>query len=345
MEVFWFTALCLMMTAYAVLDGFDLGAGVVHLCVTKDPKERKLILKSIGPFWDGNEVILLSAGGLLFLCFPKVYASAFSGLYLPLMLVLWLLILRGVSIELRNHFNNILWHKLWDKSFQIGSILLSIVFGAAIGNLVRGVPLGNDGLFFEPLWTNFRTTGETGVLDWFTVLFGLVSCVTFTVHGANYLALKTENPLSEKCHNLSLKASYLLLPLTLLALLATMWVSPGILRNYQSYPLGVILPLGAGLSLLFMILMCQKRKETAAFASSSSFIIFLTLSMAFGLFPNLLQSTSDSNLNLTAYNSITGQVSLDAAIIWWPIGIVLTTGYFSYNFYSFRGKFRLEEES
>src|SRR6201993_1268601 len=156
METLWFIIVAVMVAAYVVLDGFDLGAGVIYLTAARTANERRAILRAIGPVWDGNEVWLLAAGGTLYFAFPLLYASAFSGFYLPLMLVLWLLILRAVGIEFRAHVENPVWQSFFDFVFWISSTLLAIFFGAALGNVIRGVPLAPDGYFFEPLWTNFR---------------------------------------------------------------------------------------------------------------------------------------------------------------------------------------------
>src|ERR1700686_3416967 len=162
MGTLWFCLVAGMITIYVLLDGFDLGAGAIHLLVAKTDEERRQILASIGPVWDGNEVWLLPAGGTLYFAFPALYASGFSGFYLPLMIVLWLLILRGISIEFRNHIDSPVWTPLWDVLFSFSSALLAIFYGAALGNVVRGVPLDADGYFFEPLWTNFRVGASPG---------------------------------------------------------------------------------------------------------------------------------------------------------------------------------------
>src|ERR1700722_6794435 len=198
MGALWFWIVALMLAAYVVLDGFDLGVGIVYLFVAKTEQERQLTLRAIGPVWDGNEVWLLAAGGTLFFAFPLLYASAFSGFYLPLMMVLWLLILRGVSIELRGHSTDPLWRTFFDGLFTLASILLTIFFGAALGNVVRGVPLGADNYFFLPLWTDWRTGPSPGVLDWYTVLGGVMALAALALHGSLYLALKTEGHLEHR---------------------------------------------------------------------------------------------------------------------------------------------------
>jgi cytochrome d ubiquinol oxidase subunit II len=156
LPVLWFWIVAVMIAMYVVLDGFDLGAGVVHLAVAKTDEERRKVLRSIGPVWDGNEVWLLAGGGVLYFAFPALYASSFSGFYLPLMVVLWLLILRGTSVEFRSHIRNAVWRPMWDVIFSFSSTLLAVFFGAALGNVVRGVPLNKEGEFFLPLWTNFQ---------------------------------------------------------------------------------------------------------------------------------------------------------------------------------------------
>src|SRR5438105_11837106 len=182
MEPVWFVLVAVMIIAYVVLDGFDLGAGVLHLLIARTEEERVTVIRSIGPVWDGNEVWLIGAGGTLYFAFPLLYASSFSGFYLPLNIVLWLLVLRGIGIEFRMHIENHVWQSLFDGFFAISSALLAIFFGAALGNVVRGAPLGVDHFFFEPLWTNFRTGADTGILDWYTcsvVVFALVALVVY----------------------------------------------------------------------------------------------------------------------------------------------------------------------
>ena len=177
----WFCLVAAMLTTYVVLDGFDLGAGIVHLLAAKTEEERRTVLHTIGPVWDGNEVWLIAAGGTLYFAFPALYASSFSGFYLPLTIVLWLLILRGISIEFRGHVTAAIWGSFWDGTFFFSSLLLAVFFGAALGNVVRGVPLDGQGQFFEALWTNFRPFGTTGILDWYTILTGLTALFALTV--------------------------------------------------------------------------------------------------------------------------------------------------------------------
>jgi cytochrome d ubiquinol oxidase subunit II len=192
----WFLLVAIMITAYVILDGFDLGVGVMHLFATRTEEERRIALRTIGPVWDGNEVWLLAGGGTLFFAFPLLYASGFSGFYLPLMIVLWLLILRAIGIEFRMHLESPVWRGFFDGCFALSSVLLIIFYGAALGNVIRGVPLNQDGYFFLPLWTDWRVGPDPGILDWYTVIAGVVALVALSIHGALYLALKTEGNLN-----------------------------------------------------------------------------------------------------------------------------------------------------
>src|SRR4051794_11935177 len=192
METTWFCIVSVMIALYVILDGYDLGAGIVHLFVARSDGERRQVFGSIGPVWDGNEVWLLAAGGTLFFAFPALYASSFSGFYLPLMIVLWLLIGRALGLELRGHVPDAFIAEACDAVFGASGPLLCFFFGPALGNVVRGVPLEADGSFFLPLWTSFRPGPHPGVLDWYTVLCGVVALAALATHGAHYLALRAE---------------------------------------------------------------------------------------------------------------------------------------------------------
>src|SRR4029079_16352600 len=209
-----------MVIAYVVLDGFDLGAGIISLFVARSYDERRLILRAIGPGWDGNEVWLVAAAGALFFAFPPLYAASFSGFYLPLMIVLWLLMLRGIGVELRSHVDDPLWWSFFDFVFSFSSVLLAIFFGAAVGNVIRGVPLGADGYFFEALWTDFQVGPHPGILDWYTILTGLLALATLTLHGAHYIALKTTGELCARSRAAAGLAWWAVILLSVLSLFA-----------------------------------------------------------------------------------------------------------------------------
>jgi len=344
MEILWFSVIAFMLATYVILDGFDLGAGILHLLVAKDEPERRSVLAAIGPVWDGNEVWLLAAGGTLYFAFPMLYASSFSGFYLPLMIVLWLLMLRGLGIELRHHINHPMWKTFWDSVFALGSTLLAIFFGAALGNVVRGVPLQADGYFFEPLWTTFTVVPDAGILDWFTVTMGLVALFTLTVHGANYLAMKTEGLVQTRSRSIAGKAWWGVALTSVIALISTSSIHPEIWNNFTDHPWGFIFPLLGAAGLLGMIYHNRTKQDTRAFLSSATFIGGMLASTAFGLFPNVLPASTDPKHSLTVYNTIAQEYGLGVGLIWWTIGIVIALGYFTYLFYSFRGKIKLSAE-
>ena len=344
MEILWFAIVAYLLAMYVVLDGFDLGAGILHLAVAKTDDERRLVLNAIGPVWDGNEVWLLSAGGTLYFAFPLLYATSFSGFYLPLMIVLWLLMLRGLGIELRHHVHHPLWKSFWDSTFFVGSALLAIFFGAALGNVVRGVPLDASRTFFEPLWTTFTVVPEAGILDWFTTTMGLVSLFTLTAHGANYLSMKTEGPVQEKARTFASLAWWGVLVTSLIALLAASSIRPSIWDNYFQHFWGWIFPIAGALGLAGMRFFTSRRNDRNAFLSSSAFIAGMLAATAFGLFPNVLPASTGAEYSLTVFNTRAAEYGLSVGIVWWTIGAVISIGYFTYLFYAFRGKVRLQAE-
>ena len=343
METIWFILVALMLTAYVVLDGFDLGAGIISPLVTGNHSERRLILRAIGPVWDGNEVWLLAAGGALFFAFPMLYAASFSGFYLPLMIVLWLLMLRGVGVELRSHVNDPLWWSFFDFVFSISSLLLAIFFGAAIGNVVRGVPLNADGYFFEPLWTNFRVGTNPGILDWYTVLTGLLALVTLTVHGSHYIAVKTEGAVQDRARRVARFGWLMLLVLTALSLVATIYVRPQALDNFRLYVWGWIIPALVVGALVLMPVLMRKGSDLYAFVASTVYIAGMLGGAAFAMYPQLLSASTNPAYSLTIHNSRTGTYSLTVGLVWWLVGMGLAITYFIFIYRSFRGKVRLDE--
>jgi len=325
-----------------VLDGFDLGAGVIYLAATKTADERRRIMRAIGPVWDGNEVWLLAAGGTLYFAFPLLYASSFSGFYLPLMMVLWLLMLRGIGIELRTHMHNPVWVGFFDVIFSVSSVLLCIFFGAALGNVVRGVPLRPDQYFFEPLWTNFRVGTENGILDWYTVLTGVIALVTLTTHGSLYVAVKTEDDLNARARKVAQWLWPVQLLLTVAGLIATVAIRPGVLDNYKHHAVGFAIPVLVFGALAVMMHGMIKRADKIAFVASGVYIVGMLVGAAFGLYPIVLPASTDPALNLTIYNTAAGSHGLSVGLAWWSLGMVLALGYFFVLFRMFRGKVRLE---
>jgi len=271
MGFIWFWLVAVMIVGYVVLDGFDLGVGVLHLFLVRSESERRATMASIGPVWDGNEVWLLAGGGTLYFAFPLLYASAFSGFYLPLMIVLWLLILRGVSVELRNHTDLGMWTALLDALFGLASTLLIIFFGAALANVVRGVPLQPDGYFFLPLWTNWQPGVSPGILDWYTVIGGLVALAALTLHGALWLTIKISGDLLARTRHMVTPLVLVLTALTAVSLAATIAVRPSSLNNYFAYPATFIVPVGVVAALIGILFFNRAAQPVKAFLPVSVF--------------------------------------------------------------------------
>ena len=343
METLWFCVVAFMITGYVVLDGFDIGAGIIHLFVAKDDTERRKVIKSIGPVWDGNEVWLIAGGGTLFFAFPKLYASSFAGFYLPLMIVLWLLILRAIALEFRGHLTSPTWTPFWDVVFGGASALLAVFYGAALGNVVRGVPLDADGDFFLPLWTNFRVVADAGILDWFTILVGVLAALTLTMHGALWVTHKTDGDLRLRSQRCAKLAWFGVVALTALVTIATFAVQPQVLENFNHYPIGFFFPVIALGGLAGVLRYVSTDSELPAFISSCIFIVGMMTSAAFGIFPYVLPSNADPEFGLTIYNSATSAYSMKVGLAWWIPGMVLTLGYFVFIYRKFAGKVRLEE--
>jgi cytochrome d ubiquinol oxidase subunit II len=343
METLWFVIVAFMLLAYVVLDGFDLGAGIIHLFVARSDRERRMVIRSIGPVWDGNEVWLLAAGGTLYFAFPLLYASSFSGFYLPLIMVLWLLMLRAVGIEFRTHLESPVWRSFFDVVFSVSSILLAIFFGAALGNVIRGVPLGPDGYFFEPLWTDWRVGPQPGILDWYTVMAGVVALITLTLHGGLYVASKTEGEVRSRARRMVSYTWPLLLLFTFLSLILTMTVRLGVVNNYKAHPVGLLIPVLVFAALAGILHFHVIEQEKAAFVCSSLYLVGMLGGAAFGLYPYVLPASTDPRYSLTIYNTAAGRYGLEVGIVWWIIGMVLALGYFVFIYRMFRGKVKLEE--
>jgi len=337
MASLWFWIVAAMIATYVVLDGFDLGAGAIYLVAAKTNDERRRVLRAIGPVWDGNEVWLLAAGVTLYFAFPRLYTSSFSGFYLPLTIILWLLILRGVGVEFRTHIENRVWQGFFDVIFSISSILLALFFGAALGNVVRGVPLDSTGSFLEPLWTNFKLGPQTGILDWYTVLIGVLALVTLTAHGSYYVALKTDEDLGRRARGFALLFWPVQFFLTCTSLVATYFVRPEIMENYGKHKIGILIPLAVVASLAVMLWANPKGKEKLAFVASSLYIAAMLVGAAFALYPVVLPAR-DHQYDLTIYNSAAGSHGLSVGLAWWTFAAVLVVAYFAFVYRVFSGK-------
>lgn len=338
MGTLWFWIVALMLTAYVIFDGFDLGVGVIYLFVARNETERAQTLRAIGPVWDGNEVWLLAAGGTLFFAFPLLYASAFSGFYLPLMIVLWLIIMRGVSIELRNHSADPLWRAFFDGLFSFSSALLTIFFGAALGNVVRGVPIGADNYFFLPLWTDWRTGTHPGILDWYTVLGGMLALAAISLHGALYLALKSEGEIERRALHFSHRLWTATVVLTALGIPATVLARPASLDNYKGHPIAAFVPLAVITTLGIIRLFLNKRSRLPSFLASCGYLASMFVGAAAAVFPVLLPAVGTAGRDITIDNARSSPHTLSVGLAWWSVGACLAIMYFVIVYRLFRGK-------
>jgi cytochrome d ubiquinol oxidase subunit II len=323
----WFCLVAITIAGYVVLDGFDLGAGIVHLFVARTDGERQQVIRSIGPVWDGNEVWLIAGGGTLYFAFPALYSSAFSGFYLALMMVLWLLILRGISIELRSHVEGPIWRPFWDLVFGGSSALLALLLGAALGNVVRGVPLDSEGFFFLPLWTNFQPGKDAGIVDWYTLLIGAASFFALTLHGCFWVVLRTAGDLQRRARSLGSKAWWVVSAVTVLITLVSFYLQSHLREQYSSHPWGYIFPLLALSGLSGMRFYGSHRRDMAAFLSSCLYLVGMLTSAAFGVFPYVLPSNVSSQAGLTIFNASAASYGLYIGLAWWIPGMLLATFY------------------
>jgi cytochrome bd ubiquinol oxidase subunit II len=340
----WFCLVAVMLTVYVILDGFDIGVGIVHIVVARTDQERRLVLRSIGPVWDGNEVWLVAAGGTLYFAFPALYASSFSGFYLPLMMVLWFLILRGISIEFRSHVEGLVWPAFWDAVFVLASISLAIFYGAALGNVIRGVPLDEHGLFFEALWTNFRPGPNPGILDWFTILVGVTSLAALTLHGACWLAFRTEGDIRARARKIGGLVWWLVAGATVLVTIASFRLQPHLWPGLSSHIWNFVFPFIAVAGLVGVKWFSAIGDDRRTFLSSCAYLLGMLTSVAASLYPYVLPASTRAEYGLTVANTQAAAHGLLIGLAWWTIGMALATGYSVFVYRHFAGKVKLPEK-
>jgi len=343
MSTLWFYIVAVMVAVYVVLDGFDFGAGILHLFVAKTDAERRSVFAAIGPYWDGNEVWLLAGGGALVFAFPKAYAAGFSGFYLPLTLVLWLLMLRGLSIEFRSKEPSPLWRSFWDGGFFLSSLLMAVILGAAVGNVVRGVPLSAEGYFAGPLFTSFMPDKNPGVLDWYTVTLGLFATSVLALHGALFLRWKLDGPVHDRATALSKALWGAVVLLGVVATVETQMVRPDLFSAVLSRPFALLLAVVFVVCLGAVPALLKKANQLMPFLATGVFIATMLASTAVAVFPVLLRSTVDPANNITADNAHTSAIAMQFATPVWFVAILIAVGYFVFLFRSFRGKVNVEE--
>jgi len=344
METLWYILLAWVLANYVVLDGMDFGVGMMVLPIGKTRAEREEILRSIGPVWDGNEVWLLVTGGTMFLAFPSLLATALRGFYLPLMIVLWLLVFRALGIQMRHQFHHPLWEQFWEVAFATSSLLLALFFGAALGNLLRGVPLDGSGNFFEPLWTDFRVGATTGILDWYTLLVGGTSVLALAFHGSLWIAFHSRGVVRKRAASWAQGLGILLLLFSVLSTFASFEVQPFLRDHAQQRVWGFVFP---GVSLVSLIAALFSSRQGAfgrAFLASSLFLYGILATVAVSLYPFVLPAR-ETSLGLTASQAAAGAYGLRVALHWWIPGVLLACGYFLFVYSRmFRPQGGLESE-
>jgi cytochrome d ubiquinol oxidase subunit II len=328
----------LLLTGFIILDGWDIGAGLLHFAVGRTEAERGEVIRAIGPLWLWHEVWLVSLGGVLFAAFPSVLASAFAGFYLALFLLLWSIILRGVALEVRGLVHDPLWREAWDFAFAVASLLLAVLLGAALGNILRGVPLSAAGTFTLSFFTNFSARGHVGILDWYTLSIAAFFVTLLAAHGAAYLALKTIGPVYDRSARL---ARWLWLAVIFLVIVSgaeTAAVRPELFAGIARRPLAwlEVATFAAGAALA--VIGQWRRRARSAFVGSCTFIASLMAAGATGVFPVMLKSTLDPAASITAFTGATDRASLRLALIWWPFAFVLALAYALFVYRHYRDK-------
>ena len=331
----WFALIGLLITGYAILDGFDLGVGVLHL-FARDNTERRINLNAVGPVWDGNEVWLLTAGGALFAAFPPVYATVFSGFYIAIMLLLAALIFRAVSLEFRGKIKSPGWQRLWDWSFGLGSLLPSILFGVAVGNILRGVPIDANGLYAGSFLE---------LLNPYSILIGVLSLVMFVMHGALYMTLKTDGELRDRMTRWASGAWIAFVVVYLLATLYTIFEAPHLMESIFSKPLLWVFLLALLVSAAYLPVALKVQRFFRAFLSSSVVIASAIGIAAVSMYPSLVPSSIDAAYNLTTYNASSTPHTLMTMLVIALIGMPIVIFYTIYIYRVFMGKTVITEES
>ncbi len=323
LQIAWFILIFVLLTGYAILDGFDLGVGCWHL-FTKKKEDRDNFIKAIGPFWDGNEVWLLTGGGAIFAAFPPVYATTFSGFYLAMMLVVFSLIFRATAIEFRGIIQSENWMKRWDFAFAIGSTLPALLFGVAVGNVVRGIPMNHlgdyTGSFFD-------------LLNPYSLLIGLVSLTMFATQGAAFISLKTSGELQDKAVGWIKKSWAVYLPLHIIAVVWTLMA-----YDHASKVVSVIVAILAIAAVINIRFMLTKCKELGVFLASSISILINMIFVACSIFPYFVPEFGTRAEGLSIYNSSSSQLTLTVMLIMALIGMPIVLGYTGYIYRTFAGK-------
>lgn len=335
LNTIWFLLIGALLSGYAILDGFDLGVGMLHLFVKGD-KERRIMLNSIGPVWDGNEVWLVTGGGALFAAFPHVYATVFSGFYNAIILLLFMLIFRAVAIEFRSKRPMVWWKKMWDIAFSVASYLIAFLMGVALGNIITGIPIGPDkefaGTFLQ-------------LINPYTILVGITTVALFMMHGTIYAVMKTEGELHDQLRGWVNNSIIFFVICYATVTMTTLIYYPHMVENFRAIPVLFVVALLNMLAIANIPREISKGRNFRAFISSAASIAALLLIFAIGIFPKIVYSNPNPENSLTLYNAASSEKTLTIMLIIALIGIPFVFAYTITIYWIFRGKVKLDDMS
>jgi cytochrome d ubiquinol oxidase subunit II len=335
LNLIWFILIGILLSGYAILDGFDLGVGALHL-LTKTDEERRTMINAIGPVWDGNEVWLVTGGGAMFAAFPDVYATVFSGFYNALILLLAVLIFRAVAIEFRSKRESRRWRQSWDVAFSISSILIALLLGVALGNIALGIPLAADKEFAGTF---------LGLLNPFSILVGITTVAVFMMHGAIFIVMKTEGELHDKIRDWVNKTIIFFVICYVTTTMATLIYLPHMTEPFKDHPEFFVLALLNMLAIANIPREIHHKRDFNAFLSSCASIFALFVLFAIGIFPNMVFSNPNPEYSLTIYNAASSEKTLNTMLIIAAIGVPFVLAYTVSIYWIFRGKVKLDSTS
>lgn len=334
--ILWFFLLNILLIGYAILDGFDLGVGILHPFVAKTDTERRLVMNSIGPLWDGNEVWLVTFGGALFAMFPNAYASIFSAFYIPFMLLLFALIFRAVSLEFRSKRISPVWRSVWDILFFTGSTLAALLFGVAVGTLMQGLEVSALGDYQGSMMD---------MLTGFSLSVGLLTVALLAMHGSIYLYLKTEGELQERLFGWMKRTYYLFVSFFIIVTVWSTLFVPASLQHFGNYPILWFVPLLNIAAIANILRAIQRKRPLYAFLSSCSVIAALVILFSAALYPDLLPASNNTEYSITIFNGASSPLTQKIGLIIVAIGMPMVLSYTALIYWTFRGKVELDEHS
>lgn len=335
LNLIWFILVGGLLTGYALLDGFDLGVGILHL-LTRTDEDRRLMLNSIGPVWDGNEVWLVTGGGALFAAFPDVYATVFSGFYMAIMLLLVMLIFRAVAIEFRSKEAMPWWRSLWDVSFSVSSFASALILGIALGNVAYGLPLNAHHEFYGRF---------LDLLNPYALLVGLTTVALFTMHGSIYVVMKTEGALQARVRSWIKNTIAIFIIFYVVTTMATLLYVPQMTEHVRNQPAFFILAVLNMLAIANIPREIYHENDFRAFIFSCLNMVFLMSLFGLGVFPDLLPATTHPENGLNIYNAASSQKTLGIMLIIAILAVPMVLSYTASVYWIFRGKVKLDAKS